>query len=94
MAINTGNGHRTGIVSKRTQTYNPKTEKFVKRDTNTGKFLSCKDTPFKNIRKEDVIKKRRDNAKKDDKKTENITKDGKKIVNKDVTKKNKKLVKK
>jgi hypothetical protein len=74
MAINNGNGHRTGIVSKRTQTYNPKTEQFVKRDTTTGKFLSCKDTPFKNIRKEDVIKKKKETlevnkkAKKEEKK--------------------------
>ncbi len=52
MAKNTGNGHRKGIVSNRTQTYNSKTKQFVKRDSSTGKFLSCKDEPFKNIRKE------------------------------------------
>jgi hypothetical protein len=56
MAKNTGEGHRSGVVTNRTQTYNPKTEKFVKRDVTTGKFLSCKDKPFKNIRKETGLK--------------------------------------
>ena len=52
MAKNTGNGHRKGIVSERTQVYNEKTKKYIKRDTATGRFLSSKDTPYKNIRKE------------------------------------------
>ena len=52
MAKNTGKGHRTGVVSKRTQVYNEKTKKYVKRDSETGRFLSCKDTPYKNIRRE------------------------------------------
>lgn len=80
MAINTGNGSRQGIIGKRTQSYNPKTDKYVKRDTNTGRFLSCKDTPFKNIRKE---------VKKDVKDVKDI-KDVKKADSKEV----KKIIKK
>ena len=56
MAKNTGNGHRVGIVTGRTQTFNPKTEQYVKRDAKTGKFLSSKETPFKNIKKENSKK--------------------------------------
>lgn len=52
MAKNTGNGHRQGVVLDRTQIYNEKTGKYIKRDTTSGKFLSSKDTPYKNIRKE------------------------------------------
>lgn len=52
MAKNTGNGYRKGIISDRTQVLNPKTGKYIKRDTTTGKFLSVKNTPYKNIRKE------------------------------------------
>jgi hypothetical protein len=37
-------------LEKRSQTYNPKTERYVKRDTNTGRFfmdvLSKMETPF------------------------------------------------
>lgn len=49
-----GDGARKGAVKDRSQTYNPKTEKWVKRDTNTGQFLDIKQdgTPFKGIRKE------------------------------------------
>lgn len=56
MAKNTGNGSRQGIVGNRTQTYNSKTKKYVKRDASTGKFLSSKDTPYKSIRKESNAK--------------------------------------
>lgn len=55
MATNTGDGYRKGQVSERSQTYNPKTNTWVKRDTNTGKFINQKssdNTPFKGIRKE------------------------------------------
>jgi len=51
MAKNTGTGGRTGIIPKRTQTYNPKTGQYVKRD-DKGKFLANKETPFKNVRRE------------------------------------------
>lgn len=56
MAKNTGNGHRQGVVSNRTQTYNAKTGQYVKRDAETGKFVGCKETPYKNIRKEEGAK--------------------------------------
>jgi len=52
MAKNTGLSYRSGVVSNRTQVYNEKTNKYIKRDTKTGQFLSSKDTPYKNIRKE------------------------------------------
>ena len=49
MAKNTNNGHRQGPIKNRTQFYNAKTGKWVKKDSETGKILKCKDTPFKNI---------------------------------------------
>lgn len=56
MATNppTGDGHRNGAVRQRSQTYNPKTNTWVKRDTNTGRFMSVKydGTSFKGVRKE------------------------------------------
>lgn len=53
MAKNTGNNTRQGAVKERSQTFNPKTNCFVKRDTTTGLFLSCKkDDPYKGIKKE------------------------------------------
>ena len=56
MAKNTGKGYRTGVVTNRTQIFNPKTNQYIKRDNETGQFISTKDTPFKNIKKEDTIK--------------------------------------
>lgn len=49
-----GDVHRNGVVKGRSQTYNPKTETWVKRDTNTGRFMDVKKdgTPFKGVRKE------------------------------------------
>ena len=55
MAKNTGAGHRQGAVTGRSQTYNPKTDSYVKRDTSTGKFIDQKtssNTPFKGVTKE------------------------------------------
>ncbi len=56
MATNgkSGDGHRQGMVRERSQTYNPKTETWTKRDANTGKFMDGKadGTPFKGVRKE------------------------------------------
>ena len=56
MATNppTGDGHRNGAVRQRSQTYNPKTDHWVKRDTNTGRFIDQKadDKPFKGVTKE------------------------------------------
>jgi len=50
----TGDGHRHGAVKDRTQTYNPKTDQWVKRDSDTGKFMDVKQdgTPFKGVTKE------------------------------------------
>lgn len=49
-----GDGHRNGAVRERTQTFNPKTESWVKRDSNTGKFMDVKSDgkPFKGVTKE------------------------------------------
>ena len=56
MATNgkSGDGHRNGAVKGRSQTYNPVTEIWTKRDTSTGKFMDGKSdgTPFKGVRKE------------------------------------------
>lgn len=49
-----GDGHRNGAVRKRSQTYNPKTELWVKRNTENGQFMDNKmdGSPFKGVRKE------------------------------------------
>lgn len=45
---------RIGMVRQRSQTFNPTTETWVKRDTETGRFMDVKSdgTPFKGVRKE------------------------------------------
>lgn len=57
MATNkpTGDGHRNGAVKDRSQTFNPKNGTWVKRDSDTGKFIDQKQDskPFKGVRKED-----------------------------------------
>ena len=57
MAKNTGKGYRKGAVDNRSQTYNPKTDQYVKRDTETGKFMDNKQDgkPFKGVRKEEQL---------------------------------------
>jgi hypothetical protein len=54
MAKNTGNDFRRGAVDDRSQVLNPKTDQFVKRDTNTGQFMDVKQDgrPFKGVIKE------------------------------------------
>ncbi len=49
-----GDGHRNGAVRHRSQTFNPVTQQWVKRDTDTGRFMDVKQdgTPFKGVRKE------------------------------------------
>ena len=49
-----GDGHRNGAVKGRSQTFNPKTESWVKRDTKTGQFMDGKadSKPFKGVMKE------------------------------------------
>lgn len=48
------NNARRGMVRGRSQTYNPRTKQYVKRDTKTGKFLNVKQdgTKFKGVRTE------------------------------------------
>lgn len=54
MAKNTGEGYRKGSVNNRSQVQNPKTGQWVKRDTETGKFVDVKEDgePFKGVAKE------------------------------------------
>jgi len=54
MAKNTGNNHRHGAVTNRSQAHNPKTGTWVKRDSITGQFMDVKSSgkPFKGITKE------------------------------------------
>ena len=54
MAKNTGKSYRQGAVDKRSQAYYPKTELWVKRDADTGRFMDVKQNgkPFKGVRKE------------------------------------------
>ena len=49
-----GDGRRQGAVKDRSQTYNPKNERWTKRDTGNGRFMDQKadPTPFKGVRKE------------------------------------------
>jgi hypothetical protein len=49
-----GDGHRIGAVKQRSQTVMPSGH-YVKRDTDTGRFLDVKTTdktPFKGVRRE------------------------------------------
>ena len=50
----TGDNRRIGAVKSRTQTYNSKTNQWVKRDSDTGRFMDVKQdgTPFKGVTKE------------------------------------------
>ena len=49
-----GDGRRVGVVKQRSQTHNPKTGRWVKRNADTGKFVNQKsdNKPFKGVRKE------------------------------------------
>ena len=44
MATNSpsGDGHRNGAVKDRSQTFNPVTKQWVKRDSDTGRFMDVK----------------------------------------------------
>lgn len=50
----TGDSRRYGQVTGRSQTYNGKIDRFIKRDTSTGRFMDQKTDgkPFKGVRKE------------------------------------------
>lgn len=49
-----GDGHRNGAVRDRSQTHNPHTDRWVKRDTDSGRFIDQKagKDPFKGVRRE------------------------------------------
>jgi hypothetical protein len=49
-----GDGHRNGAVKDRSQVHNPKTNQWVKRDTETGRFIDVNQSgkPHKGVRKE------------------------------------------
>lgn len=56
MATNppSGDGHRNGAVKNRSQTFNPKINRFIKRNSDTGRFMDQKSdgSKFKGIRTE------------------------------------------
>ncbi|WP_185154852.1 hypothetical protein [Dysgonomonas sp. 25] len=56
MAVNKpyGDNARKGAVKERSQVLNPKTGLYVKRDSNTGRFMDVKTSggKFKGVRKE------------------------------------------
>jgi len=54
MAKNTGKNFRRGAVRDRSQTYNPRTETWTKRDSGSGRFIDQKKggDPFKGVRRE------------------------------------------
>lgn len=49
-----GDNSRKGAVKERSQVYNGKIDRFVKRNSETGKFMDVKSEgkPFKGVRKE------------------------------------------
>ncbi|MEA5138388.1 hypothetical protein [Arcicella rigui] len=67
MATNTGNNSRKGQVKGRSQIFNPSTGNYVKRDTQTGKFIDVKSDgkPFKGVKKESITIKPNPNVKKE-----------------------------
>ena len=50
MGKNTGDGHRNGQMKDRKQFFNAKTGQYYKLNTETGKIMSAKDTPYKGVR--------------------------------------------
>ncbi len=56
MAVNKpyGDSSRKGAVKDRSQVYNGKIDRFVKRNSETGRFMDVKSDgkPFKGVRKE------------------------------------------
>lgn len=50
-----GDGHRHGAVIGRSQVFNEKIDRWVKRDTETGRFMDQKQNgeSFKGVRKEE-----------------------------------------
>ena len=52
MARNTNKNTRKGAVKNRSQYYNEKKDTYLKRDRETGRFISGKNTPYKGVTKE------------------------------------------
>lgn len=54
MAKNSDQGFRRGAIKRRSQFFNPITNQWIKRDSETGRFLSSKqgNLPYKGVRKE------------------------------------------
>ena len=55
MAKNGLVGHgRVGRIKERSQTFNPKTKRYIERDRKTGRFINVKSdrAPFKDVRVE------------------------------------------
>jgi hypothetical protein len=54
VARNTGRGYRRGAVRRRSQVRNPRSGRYVKRDSATGRFIDGKSDsqPFMGVRKE------------------------------------------
>lgn len=73
MGKNNG-GSRIGAVKDRTQCYNTKTNKFIKRDVETGRFLSSSDSMYKGVRKEASAKKESSVKKTKNTKSSNVIK--------------------
>lgn len=48
-----GDGRPVGAVRDRSQTFNPRTQQWVKRDETTGRFMDVKSngTPFRGVTK-------------------------------------------
>ena len=63
MATNppSGDGHRNGAVKDRSQTFNPVTKQWVKRDSDTGRFMDVKKdgTPLRESAKKSKSRDRR-----------------------------------
>jgi hypothetical protein len=64
MARNTGSNTRVGAVKNRVQTFNEKTGQYVKRNTETGRFMSSKSTPYKGVSRDTKARKTQSNQKK------------------------------
>jgi hypothetical protein len=49
-----GDNHRVGAVRDRSQVHNPHTDRWVKRDSDSGRFMDQKadPKPFKGVRRE------------------------------------------
>ena len=56
MGKNTGEGQRKGAVVGRVQHYNPRTDMYVKFDTENHKIMSCSKNPYKGVRNGDKHK--------------------------------------